>query len=77
VKEARKAGRDLKEAGFHFDESHTSMLDRAHKTNSLVLEEMDLLDHTEIKKSWRINERHYGSLQGLCKKETAKIYGDD
>lgn len=57
--------------------SHTSMLDRAHKTNSLVLEEMNLLDHTEVKKSWRINERHYGSLQGLCKKETAKIYGDE
>jgi 2,3-bisphosphoglycerate-dependent phosphoglycerate mutase len=47
--EAIKAGRDLKKAGYHFDIAHTSMLDRAHKTNSLLLEEMNLIDHTEIK----------------------------
>lgn len=53
------------------------MLDRATRTNELVLEEMNLLDHTEVKKSWRINERHYGSLQGHCKKEAAKLYGPE
>jgi len=73
--EAKKAGQDLKDAGFHFDIAHTSMLDRAIRTNELVLEEMNLQDHTEVKQSWRINERHYGSLQGHCKKEAAKIYG--
>lgn len=60
--EAREAGRLLKKAGYHFDLAHTSMLIRATKTCSLVLEEMGLGDHTKTVKSWKINERHYGSL---------------
>jgi 2,3-bisphosphoglycerate-dependent phosphoglycerate mutase len=51
------------------------MLDRAHRTNEIMLEEMNLSEHTEVKRSWRINERHYGSLQGHCKKVAATKYG--
>jgi len=61
----------LKDMGFHFDVSYTSYLCRATRTNQLVLEEMGLLDHCKILQSWRLNERHYGELQGLCKIETA------
>lgn len=60
--EAKEAGRLLKKNGYHFDVAHTSMLVRATKTCSLVLENMGLADHTKTIKSWKINERHYGSL---------------
>lgn len=75
VEEARESGRRLKKAGFHFDLAFTSLLKRATKTLDLVLEEMDIM--VPIKKSWRLNERHYGALQGLNKAETAEKYGDE
>lgn len=76
VKEAIEAGRRLKEAGFTFDEAHTSLLKRAIRTLWLILDEMDLM-HTPIHHDWRLNERHYGALQGLNKAETAAKYGED
>lgn len=75
VEEARKAGKLLKEKGFSFKLAYTSYQTRAIKTLWLVLEEMDLMWITE-KKSWRLNEKHYGELQGLNKAETAEKYGD-
>jgi len=74
--EAREAGRLLKKEGFVFDLAFTSMLKRAIKTLWLVLEEMDQ-EWLPIIHSWRLNERHYGTLQGLNKAETAKKYGDE
>ncbi len=74
--EARKAGKLLKEAGFEFDVAYTSVLTRAIKTLHLILEEMDLLWIPETK-SWKLNERHYGALQGLNKAETAEKHGDE
>jgi len=53
------------------------MLDRAYKTLDHILEEMEQKNQVRIHQSWKINERHYGSLEGLCKHETAKIYGKD
>ncbi|MFZ5949820.1 MAG: 2,3-diphosphoglycerate-dependent phosphoglycerate mutase [Candidatus Rifleibacteriota bacterium] len=76
VEEAKNAGKLLKEAGFVFDLSYTSLLKRAIKTLWLTLEELDQM-HIPIIKSWRLNERHYGALQGLNKKETAQKYGDE
>ncbi|HCM16032.1 MAG: 2,3-diphosphoglycerate-dependent phosphoglycerate mutase [Candidatus Cloacimonadales bacterium] len=76
VLEAREAGRRLKEAGFSFDEAHTSVLKRAIRTLWLVLDEMDLM-YAPIQHDWRLNERHYGALQGLNKSETAAKYGED
>ena len=76
VEEAREGGRLLKEAGLTFDLCHTSLLTRAIRTLHLVLEEMDLLWLPEHK-FWRLNERHYGALQGLNKAETAAKYGDE
>jgi len=73
--EAHEAGRTLKENGFAFDVAFTSVLKRAIKTLSIVLEEMDLM-WIPVYKSWRLNERHYGGLQGLNKGETAKKYGE-
>ncbi|PIR54947.1 2,3-diphosphoglycerate-dependent phosphoglycerate mutase [Candidatus Peregrinibacteria bacterium CG10_big_fil_rev_8_21_14_0_10_36_19] len=75
VQEAKEAGKILKEKGFHFDIAFTSELKRAQNTLSLILEELD--QHPTIKKSWRLNERHYGALQGLNKAETAAKYGED
>lgn len=75
--EARKAGQMLLDQGYFFEKAFTSRLDRATETLSLILEEMELQDQIETVKSWRINERHYGALQGLCKAETAEIYGKD
>lgn len=76
VKEAREAGKLLKEKGFDFKVAYTSYLTRAIKTLWLVLEEMDLMYIPEYK-SWRLNEKHYGMLQGLNKSEMAEKYGDE
>jgi 2,3-bisphosphoglycerate-dependent phosphoglycerate mutase len=76
IEEAYNCGRLLKEAGFVFDIAYTSLLKRAIKTLWLTLEELDQM-HIPILKSWRLNERHYGALQGLNKAETAQKYGDE
>jgi len=74
--EAREAGRLLKEEGFRFDLVCTSVLKRAIKTMWIVLEEMDLM-WLPVRKDWRLNERHYGALQGLDKSEVAARHGDE
>lgn len=76
IEEAKAAGKALKEMGLVFDIAYTSYLKRAIKTLNFVLEEMDEL-YIPVNKSWRLNERHYGALQGLNKAETAKKYGDE
>src|SRR5882757_945839 len=76
VEEAHAAGKLLKAEGFEFDEAFTSLLKRAIKTLWIVLDEMDTVWLPETK-SWRLNERHYGGLQGLNKAETAAKYGDE
>ncbi|MGX7199506.1 2,3-diphosphoglycerate-dependent phosphoglycerate mutase [Enterococcus nangangensis] len=76
VEEAKEAGRKVKEAGIEFDMAFTSVLKRAIKTCNYVLEESDQLWVPQTK-SWRLNERHYGALQGLNKQETADKYGAD
>lgn len=76
AEEAHTAGKLLKAEGFVFDEAFTSVLKRAIRTLWIVLEEMDLMWIPETK-SWRLNERHYGALQGLNKAETAAQYGDE
>ncbi|MBA4384468.1 MAG: 2,3-diphosphoglycerate-dependent phosphoglycerate mutase [Anaerolinea sp.] len=76
VAEAATGGNLMKEAGFEFDLAYTSVLKRAIRTLNLALEQMDLL-WIPVVKTWRLNERHYGALQGLNKAETAKKYGDD
>src|SRR5436190_4488546 len=76
VEEAKRAGEMLKEAGFAFDCAYTSVLKRAIKTLWLALEAMDLMWIPEVK-SWRLNERHYGALQGLNKEETAAKHGEE
>jgi 2,3-bisphosphoglycerate-dependent phosphoglycerate mutase len=73
--EARTAGRLLKEAGFTFDLVFTSVLKRAIWTSILALDELDQL-WLPVERSWRLNERHYGALQGLNKAETAEKHGD-
>lgn len=75
VEEAHKAGRILKEKGFTFDVAYTSVLKRAIRTLWITLDEMDLM-WIPVHRSWRLNERHYGALQGLNKAETAAKYGD-
>lgn len=72
--EARQAGARLRSAGYGFDICFTSLLKRAIKTLYLALDEMDLL-WLPVQKTWRLNERHYGALQGLNKNETAERYG--
>jgi 2,3-bisphosphoglycerate-dependent phosphoglycerate mutase len=74
--EAHEAGKVLKENGFNFSLAYTSYLQRAIKTLNIILEEMDLM-WIPVLKSWRLNEKHYGSLQGLNKAETAERYGDE
>jgi len=74
TEEAKESGRSLKKEGYVFDVAFTSVLSRAIKTLWLVLEEMDLM-WIPIHHSWRLNERHYGALQGLNKAETAEKYG--
>lgn len=76
VAEARAAGQLLKREGYGFDLAFTSVLKRANKTLNVVLEELDAL-WLPVEHSWRLNERHYGSLQGLNKAETAARYGDE
>ena len=75
VEEARTAARLLREEGFDFDEAHTSVLKRAIRTLWIVLDEMDLM-WLPVHRSWRLNERHYGALQGLNKAEMAARYGE-
>ncbi|HLC61096.1 MAG TPA: 2,3-diphosphoglycerate-dependent phosphoglycerate mutase [Candidatus Nanoarchaeia archaeon] len=76
VKEARKAGKTLKENGFKFDIVVTSVLKRAIDTTDIVLKAMKLKD-VKVVKSWEMNERHYGALQGLNKSEMAQKYGEE
>ena len=76
VAEAKAAGRVLKQAGFTFDLAYTSVLKRAVRTLWLALDEMDMM-YLPIKNDWRLNERHYGALQGLDKAETAAKFGDE
>jgi 2,3-bisphosphoglycerate-dependent phosphoglycerate mutase len=73
--EAHDAGRLLAAEGFRFDLAFTSLLKRAIHTLNIVLDEMDL-QWIPVLKTWRLNERHYGALQGLNKAETAAKYGD-
>lgn len=75
VKEAIEAGRVLKEKGYTFDIAYTSVLKRANDTLKYILDEMDL--DIPIYKSYKLNERHYGALQGLNKKETGEKYGEE
>jgi 2,3-bisphosphoglycerate-dependent phosphoglycerate mutase len=74
--EAKAAGELLKKEGYSFDRSFVSLLKRALRTNWMILDELDEL-WIPIERSWRLNERHYGSLQGLNKGETATKFGDD
>ncbi|MFJ9535238.1 2,3-diphosphoglycerate-dependent phosphoglycerate mutase [Herbaspirillum sp. NPDC101396] len=76
VAEAKQAGKLLKEAGFTFDLAYTSVLKRAIRTLWTTLDEMDLM-YLPVQHDWRLNERHYGALQGLNKAETAAQYGDE
>lgn len=74
--EAKTAGQLLKEQGYDFDICYTSYLKRAIDTLNIVLKEMDR-EWLPVEKSWKLNERHYGALQGLNKAETAEKYGED
>ncbi|CAI6053788.1 2,3-diphosphoglycerate-dependent phosphoglycerate mutase [Cohnella sp. JJ-181] len=74
--EARQAGKVLKANGYAFDAAHSSVLTRAIRTMGIILDEMGQL-WIPVSKSWRLNERHYGALQGLNKAETADRYGAD
>lgn len=74
--EAAKAGELLKKEGFSFDKAYTSYLKRAVKTLNIVLDVMDL-DWIPVEKTWRLNEKSYGMLQGLDKAETAAKYGEE
>ena len=76
IAEAKEAGRVLKRLGFRFDLAYTSVLKRAEDTLDYILKEMEQED-IEIKRSWKLNERHYGALQGLNKEETKKKYGEE
>lgn len=76
VEEARAAGRLLAAEGYDFDVALTSLLKRAIRTLHLAMEEMDRL-WLPVEKDWRLNERHYGALQGLDKAETAGRFGDE
>ena len=75
-REAHAAGQLLKETDIPFSACHTSLLQRAIKTLWIVLEEMNLL-WLPVNKTWRLNERHYGDLQGLNKEDTARKFGKD
>lgn len=76
LSEARRAGELLQAAGFEFDVAHTSVLKRAIRTLWTILDTMDQM-WIPVIRSWRLNERHYGALQGLNKAETAEKYGDE
>ena len=72
--EAREAGRLIRDEGLEFDQVYTSVLARAIKTMWIAMEEMDRV-YLPVERSWRLNERHYGALQGLNKAETAELHG--
>ena len=74
--EAKKGGQILKQEGYVFDMAFTSVLKRAIRTLWIIMDEMDLM-WIPVKRTWRLNERHYGGLQGLNKAETAAKYGDE
>ncbi len=74
IKEAHRAGKLLKSEGYSIDAAYTSLLKRAIRTLWIVLDEMDLM-WIPVHRSWRLNERHYGALQGLDKQDTANKYG--
>jgi 2,3-bisphosphoglycerate-dependent phosphoglycerate mutase len=74
IEQAKRAGQLLKQHGYNFDEGFTSMLKRSIKTIHILLEELDHL-WIPVQKSWRLNERFYGALQGLNKDETIAMYG--
>ena len=76
IEEAHRGGQALKKDGYVFDVAFNSLLKRAKRTLSIVLEEIGQ-ENIEIKRSWRLNERHYGALQGLNKSETAEKYGEE
>ncbi|QKE72414.1 2,3-diphosphoglycerate-dependent phosphoglycerate mutase [Arthrobacter citreus] len=76
LSEAREAGIILRKNGFSFDIAYTSVLKRAIRTLWIILNEIDMM-WIPVHKTWRLNERHYGALQGLNKTETAKKYGDE
>jgi 2,3-bisphosphoglycerate-dependent phosphoglycerate mutase len=76
VAEAKEAGETLKAEGYTFDVAFTSVLKRAIRTLNLALDELDLF-WLPVHKSWRLNERHYGALQGLNKAETAQKFGEE
>jgi 2,3-bisphosphoglycerate-dependent phosphoglycerate mutase len=76
MSEAKEAGQTLKAQGFAFDLAFTSVLKRAIRTLWIVMDEMDLM-WIPVRNSWRLNERHYGALQGLNKSETAAKFGED
>ena len=76
IEEAKEAGRILKREGYTFDIAFTSVLKRAIETLNLALDEMDM-KHIPVNESWRLNERHYGTLQGLNKAETREKYGEE
>ena len=75
LQEAIEGGRQLHKDGFVFDVAYTSVLKRAIKTLWLALEQMDQM-YIPIHNTWRLNERHYGALQGLNKAQTAEKYGE-
>ena len=74
--EAHRAGKLLQQDGYHFDVAYTSLLKRAIRTLWVVLDELDLM-WIPVYRSWRLNERHYGALQGLNKAETAAKHGEE
>lgn len=76
LNEAKKAGQILKKEGYAFDAAFTNVLKRCTETLSIVLEEMDL-KYIPVIKSWKLNERHYGALQGLNKADMAAKYGEE
>jgi 2,3-bisphosphoglycerate-dependent phosphoglycerate mutase len=76
LEEARQAGRILRKNGYKFEIAFTSVLKRAIRTLWIALDEMDIM-WIPVYKSWHLNERHYGALQGLNKSETAAKYGDE
>ena len=76
VLEAKKAAQELMKQGFMFDMAYTSVLKRAIRTLWTVLDDMDLM-WIPVTRSWRLNERHYGDLQGLNKAETASVHGEE
>jgi 2,3-bisphosphoglycerate-dependent phosphoglycerate mutase len=76
LQEANEAGRVMKELGFTFDVAYTSVLKRAIRTLWIAMDQMDLL-WVPVVRDWRLNERHYGALQGLNKAQTAEKFGED